>query len=367
MYRSLLILVLVLGIAPAVFAGENPDVAIALHVQEPGGDCINHPVYDCYQIVTNWLGPGQTLDFYVFVCGHGWSPGSQGFRTARYGLLWPEDWAFVSWRTCVTFPDGETHGTIAQPGDCVYQEFLECQPPLGAPVAVGILTLLPTSPGAVSVIPHGETCTAEVGDCFWDVDLVLPTPMGNGRAGRVGVGLPGAGCNPCPCVGDPCYTSLGENPDGAIALHGELPGFVCQDHPVYDCFQIVTAISGTVLDFFVFVCGQGWNPESHGFQSAHYGLAWTENLSFVSWVPCADYTYGTIQQEGDGVYQLWYDSARSARWLRAFSRCERTAPAGSACSSIPAAGVPASGTASAGPTSSILRRSAATAAPDGWT
>jgi hypothetical protein len=138
------------------------------------------------------------------------------------------------------------------------------------------------------------------------IDVVLPTPMGNGRAGWVAVALPEDGCNPCPCVGDPCYTSLGENPDGGIALHAEVPGFTCTDHPVFDCFQIVTAYVGEVVDVFVFICGHGWNPDSHGFQTAYYSLAWTENLSFLNWVPCADYTYGTISQMGDGVYQVWY-------------------------------------------------------------
>ncbi len=307
MLRLLLILTVALGVASTVVAGENPDIGIALHVQPVGEDCDTHGVSDCFEIVTQWMSTGESLDFFVFVCGHGWTPGSEGFMSARYGLVWPEEWLFVAWRTCVTFPHGTTNGTIAHPGDCVYQEFLACQPALGQPVPVGILTLLPMSPGAVAVIPHGETCTAEVGDCMMGIDVVLPTPLGNGRAGWATVGMLDPGCNPCPCVGEPCYTSLGENPDAAIALHCQEPGGSCDDHGILDCFSIVTAASGTFLDFYVFVCGQGWNPASHGFRTAQYSLAWTENLNFIDWQSCADYTYGAIHQEGDGVYQGWYD------------------------------------------------------------
>ena len=69
----------------------------------------------------------------------------------------------------------------------------------------GILHLNATGSGSIEVIVHGESGTAEVGDCHGETDIVLPCDIGNGRAGWVTVRGADTGCNPCPCVGPPCY------------------------------------------------------------------------------------------------------------------------------------------------------------------
>lgn len=96
-------------------------------------------------------------------------------------------------------------GAIQDPGDYLGQHWEQCVPPSGWPVTVGILTLLPTSPGQVRVITHGGINVARVDDCHGRFDVILPCNVGNGRAGWVSIAIRDPGCNPCPCVGPPCY------------------------------------------------------------------------------------------------------------------------------------------------------------------
>lgn len=214
MFRPLLVLALVFGVAAMAAAGENSEIAIALHVQDHYDECLDLPVVpDCWAIQTYWAGTGEPIYIYVLVCGHGWTA-SDGFQGASYGLTWPPEWGFGSWESCADLATG----IIEHPGDGVDQVWASCLPPLGWAYTAGILQLFPTSPGYVEVVVHPVTGTAEVLDCWGAVDLVLPCVQGgNGRAGWVSVGL-ADGCNPCPCVGPPCILPSATESDswGAI-------------------------------------------------------------------------------------------------------------------------------------------------------
>jgi hypothetical protein len=196
----LLVLILILSAASMTYSGDNPDVAIALHVVDYCEPCDGLELPDCWSIVTNYPTEGH-ICVYVLVCGHGWT--GQGFTGVWYGLTWPADWLWISWTDCSDW----WVGAIAGPGDWVEQHWNTCQPPAGYPEVAGILELNATSAGMVEVVAHSGRGTAGVDDCFGGFDLVLPCDLGNGRAGWVGIGAVGAGCNPCPCVGPPCHTS----------------------------------------------------------------------------------------------------------------------------------------------------------------
>jgi hypothetical protein len=180
-------------------AGDNPDVAIAVHVDDFDYTCDTFWLPDCFAIQTFYPEMNRTIYFYVLVCGHGWT--GYGYLGLWYGLTWPADWQFVNWLSCAQL----TIGSIEQPGDWVEQWWEVCIPPLGKPEIAGILGLIPTSPGQVKVIEHAMNGTAQVFDCYGEFDIVLPCEVGNGRAGWATVVGPDLGCNPCPCVGPPCY------------------------------------------------------------------------------------------------------------------------------------------------------------------
>lgn len=199
MLRTLLVALLILGVASAAGAALR-DYSIALHIQDYYMDCDTH-LANCWAINTWWLEPGTEIYVYVMVCGHGWAPGSDGFTAAWYGLTWPQGWILVNWQDCADWSVGAIQG----PDDSIEQHWNLCVPPTGWPVTVGILTLIPTSPGQVKVTVHGGIGAAKVQDCHNTFDTVLPCTIGNGRAGWVSIGIRDPGCNPCPCVGPPCY------------------------------------------------------------------------------------------------------------------------------------------------------------------
>jgi hypothetical protein len=199
MPKTILVLALVLGLASSV-AAEKRDYSIALHVQDYYMDCETR-LDNCWAINTYFPTMEIELYIYVMICGHGWAPGSDGFTAASYGITWPQGWTFLNWTACADW----TVGTIQNPGDCVQQHWLTCVPPSGWPVTVGILQLIPTSPGQVLITTHSTLGQARVDDCHGTSDVVLPCNIGNGRAGWVTIVGPDAGCNPCPCVGPPCY------------------------------------------------------------------------------------------------------------------------------------------------------------------
>jgi hypothetical protein len=201
MVRIALIFGFVIGLATTVAAGVNPEIAIALHIDEESLDCDTFWLPDCFAIQTSSLNAGRVIQIDVVICGHGWT--GDGFMGAWYGLTWPEEWGpALGWLSCAPM----TVGTIESPGDYVEQHWPSCIPPVGWPELSGVLTLHAITPGQVLVTIHGERGTAGVDDCHAGFDLVLPCGIGNGRAGWVTVGPgPDAGCNPCPCVGPPCY------------------------------------------------------------------------------------------------------------------------------------------------------------------
>jgi hypothetical protein len=189
-------------------AGQNPNVGIALHVDYDGHDC-SYFLPDCNLISTAAPFDGGPKDFIVMVCFH-----ENGFCGAQYTLEWPEGWQFVNWQSCAWY-DADPFSGVS--GDFTYQTWIDCQPP-GFPTTIGILTLVPTSPGRVRVwydmdtgAPTGvwDCAVHEVNGCMVQgFDHILPYPeiggIGNGRAGYVEVGG-GQGCNPCFCVGPPCW------------------------------------------------------------------------------------------------------------------------------------------------------------------
>lgn len=200
MARILVIIAFALLVASTTSVAQMRDYAIALHVQDYEADCTLR-LPNCWAITTSCCVTDMPIYVFVMVCGHGWAPGSDGFTAAWYGITWPAEWVFLSWTSCADW----TVGAIQRPGDFVEQHWLTCVPPSGFPVTVGVLALMPTSPGIVSVIPHGTANVARVDDCHGTTDIVLPCTVGNGRAGWVTVCMFSPGCNPCPCVGPPCY------------------------------------------------------------------------------------------------------------------------------------------------------------------
>jgi hypothetical protein len=200
MRHLLVVAFLVLALTPAALAGVSPEVAIALHVTPEFTYCDLSPLPDCMVIQTHYQTLDEPVYIYVMICGHGWD--GDGFMGATYGLTWPAEWGpAIGWWDCSDFSIGE----ILNPGDWISQTWGLCQLPLGRPEAAGILGLVPTTPGRVEVTTSGETGTAEVLDCHLGIDIVLPCDIGNGRAGWVSVQDADGGCNPCPCVGPPCY------------------------------------------------------------------------------------------------------------------------------------------------------------------
>jgi hypothetical protein len=190
------------------FAGQNPNVGIALHVEYEGHDC-SYFLPDCNLINTAAPFDGLPKDFIVMICFH-----ENGFCGAQYTLEWPPGWAFLNWQSCANFDVVPFPGVS---GGLTYQAWVDCQPP-GHPTTIGVLTLVPTYPGRVRVwydvptgVPTGvwDCAVHEINGCqIQGFDHVLPYPeiggIGNGRAGYVDVGG-GEGCNPCFCVGPPCW------------------------------------------------------------------------------------------------------------------------------------------------------------------
>lgn len=202
MVRMTLISVAVLGATTVAAAGVNPEIAIALHMDENyvPMDCDTFWMPDCFAIQTSSPAIGDVIYVDVVICGHGWT--GDGFMGAWYGLTWPEEWGpALDWLSCAPL----TVGTIEYPGDYVEQLWHSCIPPAGWPELSGVLTLQATTPGQVLVTIHGGRGTAGVDDCHGGFDLVLPCDIGNGRAGWVSVMDVDVGCNPGPCVGPPCY------------------------------------------------------------------------------------------------------------------------------------------------------------------
>jgi hypothetical protein len=178
----------------------NPDVGLALHVDYEGHDC-SYNLADCAFIQTRRDHvPGEILDFMVMTCYY-----PNGFLGAEYSLHWPESWQFVNWQDCSDYVTDPFDGTN---GDGVVQWWEDCQPapgPAGGPTTIGILTLqVGEVRGRVYVKEHPDTGLAGVYNCIPTLDPVLPLPIGNGRAGYVHIG-PANGCNPCFCVGPPCW------------------------------------------------------------------------------------------------------------------------------------------------------------------
>ncbi len=213
MSKIVLLAVLFVLTASGAVDAQQRDYAIAVHIQDYYMDCQTH-LGDCWAIDTWRLEAGMEVHIYVMVCGHGWGPGSDGFTAAWYGLDWPTDWTFISWVSCADW----AVGTIGLPGDHVEQHWNQCVPPSGWPVTVGILTLVPTSPGQVKVIIHSGIGFARVDDCHGTFETILPCNIGNGRAGWVSIGIREPGCNPCPCVGSPCYLLPSGNEPGTWGM-----------------------------------------------------------------------------------------------------------------------------------------------------
>jgi hypothetical protein len=182
-------------------APPNPDVGIAVHVDYEGHDCSFH-LADCLFINTAWPFIGEPLDFMIMNCFF-----PEGFTGDEYSIIYPPDWVFLNWQDC---SDYQTDPYDGSSGDGVVQWWLNCQPapgPAGGPHTVGILSLIPMSPGRVYVWMHPTTGVAGVYNCSNPpvIDEVLPwETVGNGRAGWVDV-AGGLGCNPCYCVGPPCW------------------------------------------------------------------------------------------------------------------------------------------------------------------
>lgn len=187
---------------------QNPDVGIAVHVDYEGHDCSFH-LSDCNFIQTAWPLVGQPTDFMIMNCYFPY-----GFTGDEYSIVYPPEWVFLNWQDCSDYQTDPYDGTS---GDGVIQWWDQCQPapgPAGGPHTIGILTLMPTTPGRVSIWTHPATGLAGVYSFVNPptLDEVLPwETVGNGRAGWVDVGG-GPGCNPCICVGewpnDPCWPQV---------------------------------------------------------------------------------------------------------------------------------------------------------------
>jgi hypothetical protein len=80
MTRLVLVSALVLGLAALAQAGDNPDIAIALHVQQIFEECDSLFMPDCYRIETCHPLIGDVIYVYVFICGHGFT--GDGFMGA---------------------------------------------------------------------------------------------------------------------------------------------------------------------------------------------------------------------------------------------------------------------------------------------
>ncbi len=195
MRRLLLVSILVLCVAAMAHAQTLPDIAIALHVDNNDGTV---PSF-CNEFVTSWDYMFVPSYFYVMICGHLYAPPAAGFQGVEYGLTWPLDWMWCGWTSYADIAFGD----IVAPGDGTIGAWADCQDETH-PYLAGILCLMPMSPGRVSVTVHPDSGVAQVADCDAVASLVLPIPMGNGRAGWVDV-LMGPGCNPCPCWGPPCH------------------------------------------------------------------------------------------------------------------------------------------------------------------
>jgi hypothetical protein len=304
MKRLFTALIFLLGIAAAAMAGQNPNVGLALHVQSWGAGCANPMIRSSSQFVTSWSGLTAPLDFYVYVSDFDlWWMGTE------YGLTWPSDWTFVSWTSCATWSAGE----IQNPGDSVIQNWDMCV--VANPFPAGILTLIPTSPGQVSVIPNSVTGRAGVVDCADPpgFDAVLPCPAGNGRAGWVDMGP--CGCNPTrgpgPIFRPPCYTC-----NNAVVVCEPQPA----NHPPTYWYDADPTARGGFCDFHVRVFDT--NP-------AHYTSPvvppyWTFSVHQVgsqwwaSWwdtTPCQHAVFDTFRfQFNNPTHSAWGDW--TATWSR---------------------------------------------------
>jgi hypothetical protein len=183
----------------------NPNVGIAMHVDSAGHDCL-YALPDCALIDTYWPFTGELVNIFVIVCMH-----ENGFDGMEYSMVWPPEWNLYGWESCADYDSD----FFFYNGDGIRQCWHEVVP-AGQPKVVGVLTLLPTTPGRVYVWTHPMTQVAAVykGNAF---DEVLPwDTYGNGRAGWVDV-VSGPGCNPCFCVNpDPCWPDEGTEVSGTV-------------------------------------------------------------------------------------------------------------------------------------------------------
>jgi hypothetical protein len=172
---GLLVTLVPLGLA---LAGNNPQVKVAVHVvpHSSGLDCAGLPaIASCEDITTTCAAAGFDA-FPVFF-------DLTEFKGVGYGLCWPDWEASAAWTQCAD----EAVGSIARPGDGLYQTWTECR--TQRVLVAGWAWIYADGPGIVAVCNHPETHVVEVLDC----SLAPDTPTANYSAGVAGT----QGDDPC--------------------------------------------------------------------------------------------------------------------------------------------------------------------------
>ena len=182
MKKALLIaLALTLVLTAAAFAGNNPNLKVAIHVRAHNAKlgCNYGTITGCADIVTTE--PGYSVDaFPVFY-------DLNEYLGCEYAICWPA-WTYsAAWNNCADL----VIGSITESGQGASHTWLGCQP---GPVAVpSFLWLYADYAGNICPCPHPISGLCSVLDCAEGID----DPVGIFCAGVYGA----AGDDPCAATG----------------------------------------------------------------------------------------------------------------------------------------------------------------------
>lgn len=178
---SIVALAATLAFSAAAFAGNNPDVKVAVHVRPHDAKlgCDYGTISTCHEIVVTE--PGFNVDaFPVFF-------DVSEFQGCEYGMWWPS-WAYSgAFSNCADL----VIGAIVWPDDGASHTWLSCRTDTWACVP-SYLWLYADGPGMVCVVPHPVSGIVNVLDCAEGLDA----PMAFSCAGVNGY----IGDDPCPPV-----------------------------------------------------------------------------------------------------------------------------------------------------------------------
>jgi hypothetical protein len=179
MSRSLILFtVLSFILCQAALGGTNHNAKIALHAKfyTSKQHCGNLPVIDeCADIVTTYGTCGSYVSVFVVVYDYVGT-----LRGVEFGLTWP-----AGWGPAVTTHCGDAAvGSIVNPGDGMAITWGECTSG-GGYWPVAWVTLAPTGPGDIDLIPNPATSFIGITDCD-SVEYAAVAVYGAGLCGNPG-------------------------------------------------------------------------------------------------------------------------------------------------------------------------------------